>query len=128
MHPFQSTVTRHAARVACISTMALLLGGCDSGPKYYPVKGKVVIKGSNNTLTEGTLLFRTVTKPEVLASGYVEDDGTFELYSNQGKPGTIEGEQEILIQPPELEYGQNKVVDDRFRTFETSGLKQTVKA
>ena len=103
--------------------------GCDSGgPKMYPVKGKISLVGTQGSLEGGTVLFRSTTDPEILASGYIEQDGTFELYSNQGKEGTLEGDHEVLIQPPEREVGQNRVIDDRFRSYETSGIQKTVTA
>jgi hypothetical protein len=110
-----------------LATVALGLAGCDSGPKTYPVKGKLVVQGSQRSLEGVTIMFESVENPSVQASGYVNEDGSFELFSNQGKPGTLEGEHRILIVPPEQEYGQNKLVDDRFRAYATSGLTRTVK-
>jgi hypothetical protein len=76
----------------------------------------------------GTVVFQSVANPDVQASGYIEDDGSFELFSNQGKAGTIKGEHRILIQPPEQERGQPKLFDDKYRSYDTSGLTQTITA
>ncbi len=115
--------------LAFVATGVLLvLTGCDKSPATYPVKGKVMIKGSSKSLAEGTVLFQSVENPEVQASGGIDEDGSFELFSNQGKPGTLPGEHRILIQPPEVESGQSKLIADKYRRYETSGLTRTVVA
>jgi hypothetical protein len=106
----------------------MLLVGCNSGPNTYSVKGKVVVKGTNKSLAGGTVMFQSVANPELQASGGIEDDGTFELFSNQGKAGIPEGEYRIMVQPPPLETGQPKLIHDKFRSYDTSGLKRTIAA
>jgi hypothetical protein len=117
-----------SAAVRCTAVVALLLAttGCDSGPTMHPVKGKVVIKGSNASLESGNIAFQSVASPDVISSGYIEEDGSFELYSNQNKPGALEGEHHVLVQPPEVEYGRSKLIPDKYRAFDTSGITKTV--
>jgi hypothetical protein len=81
--------------------------GCESGPKTNSVKGKVVVKGSSQAPAGGTVVFQSVANPEA---------------------GTIEGEHRILIQPPEQERGQPKLFDDKYRSYDTSGLTKTITA
>ena len=109
--------------------LTAIMGGCggNSGPATYPVKGKVVYKGSAAPVTAGIVLFQSTTDPPVQASGDIQADGTFELASDLGKPGTVAGEHRILIQPPVLEPGQ-KGVHKRFTSYDTSNLKATVAA
>jgi hypothetical protein len=106
--------------------IACSLTGCDSGPTTHSVKGKVVVKGSTETPAGGTVLFQSVENPEIQASGYIEEDGTFELYSNQGKAGLPAGEYRVLVQSPELEASQRRIVDNKYRSYETSGLTRTI--
>jgi hypothetical protein len=112
-----------ALAVVCLSAI-----GCDSGPAMHTVKGKVIIKGSNQPLAGGTIMFQSVARPELQASGAIEEDGSFELFSNQGQAGMPEGEHRILIRPPELETGQRKLIHDKYRSYDTSGLTRTITA
>jgi hypothetical protein len=112
-----------------VTGAALLLGcGGDGSPPTYPVKGKVIYKGTQAPLTQGTVLFESATEPKVQASGEILSDGTFELASDLGKPGTVAGEHRVLIHPPVLETGQKPVVQQRFTSYATSKLKATVTA
>jgi hypothetical protein len=96
--------------------------GCGDGlPKTYPVTGKVGFKGGR-PMTSGTVMVQSVANPDVLASGDLNSDGTFELYSNMGKPGMVEGEHRVLIEPPLPEYGEKAAVGKSYQRFETSGL------
>lgn len=104
--------------------------GCtaDKTPKTYPVKGKVVYKSNKLPLAVGTVLFESASDPKVQASGEIQPDGSFELASDLGKPGTVAGAHRVLVQPPVLETGQKPIVHRRFTSYATSGLKVTVEA
>ena len=104
--------------------------GCssDQTPQTFPVQGKIVYKNSQRPLTMGTVLFESAGEPKVQASGEIQPDGTFELASDLGKPGTVAGDHRVLISPPVLEAGQKPVVHKRFTSYSTSGLKATVAA
>jgi hypothetical protein len=107
---------------------AAWLSGCggESGPATYPVKGRIVYKGSQEPVTQGIVLLESVGEPRVQASGDIQPDGTFELACDLGKPGTVAGEHRILITPPVLEAGQKPVVQQRYTSYATSGLTATV--
>lgn len=116
--------------ISSVATSAMLVLGCggDGTPPTYAVKGKVVYKGSQAPVTQGTVLFESTTEPKVQASGEIQPDGTFELASDLGKPGTVAGEHRVLIQPPILEVGQKRVVHPRYTSYSTSQLTATVAA
>jgi len=127
------SVVRHFPRIwarelAAIALVSVWLIGCggDGTPKTYPVKGKVVYKGSQAPVTQGTVLFESASEPKVQASGEIQPDGAFELASDLGKPGTVAGEHRVLIQPPVLEAGQKAVVHKRYTSYATSNLRATV--
>ncbi len=116
-------------RLAFVLAIGLGILGCSSGPKTYPVKGKVVFKDTGKPLSGGTVLFESVADPNIKASGDLEPDGSFELGSNVGKMGVVQGEHRILIMPPLPEYGpelKKGVIHPRYQRFETSELKFTV--
>ena len=109
-------------------TCVLCLTGCgDGSPRTYTVKGKVVYRGSQQPVTVGTVLFESTSTPKVQASGEIQPDGTFELASDLGKPGTVAGEHRVLIQPPILETGQKPIVKRQYTSFSASKLTATVK-
>lgn len=105
-----------------------ILVGCNSEktPTTYAVKGKVIYKKLKAPVTQGTVMFQSVSEPRVLASGDLQADGTFELASDLGEPGTVEGQHKVLIQPPYLESGQKAPFHKRYASFETSKLSATV--
>ena len=110
-------------------TSAIVLAGCqgDDGPATYQVKGKVTYKGTGAPVTAGTVLFESTADSKIQASGDIQPDGTFELGSNLGKPGTVEGEHRVLVEPPRPEYGEKAAVANKYARFESSNLKATVK-
>jgi len=62
--------------------LALLVTGCggDSGPKTYPVKGKVVVKnGDVRMLVGGFVHLELVSNPKVKALGEIEESGEFSV-------------------------------------------------
>lgn len=116
------------------SSLAILLfilfaseSGCtEDGPKTYPVKGKVTYK-DGKPVTSGNILFESVSDTKIQAAGDLQADGSFELGSNLGKPGTVAGDHRVLIIPPLAEFGQKAAVSNKYASFETSGLKATIK-
>jgi hypothetical protein len=114
--------------VGLLLPCAGLLAGCggDDGPKTYIVKGQVVYKGGRGPVTQGTVLFESTGTPRVQASGEIQPDGTFELGSDLGKPGTVAGEHRVMIQPPFLETGQKPIVQARYTSYATSKLTAQV--
>ncbi len=119
---------RRCALAGLFLACAGLLAGCggDGSPKTYLVKGQVVYKGGRGPVPQGTVLFESTGTPRVQASGEIQPDGSFELASDLGKPGTVAGEHRVMIQPPFLETGQKPLVQRRYTSYATSKLTATV--
>jgi hypothetical protein len=91
--------------------LAVLLGGLSAcsgdsggGPATHPVKGTVVFPGGK-PWTGGTITFRSVSDPSLLATGAIQPDGTFTLatpYLMEGlprtKPGAVAGEYSVTVE------------------------------
>lgn len=110
-----------------------LAPGCDSGPKTHPVKGKVVFEGGDvKRLAEGTVVFRSVSQPDLFAYGEIQEDGSFTMATKQTgvkeKPGAVEGEHQVKINLPEgdPEEGVRPIIARQFLDFETSKLRVKV--
>src|SRR5438105_1514082 len=111
-------------------TATLFAGtGCDSGPKVYPVNGKVVNKGKGHVkdLAGSIVQFQSVTDPAELPGGRIEQDGTFTLYTRVGGKvitGVKEGTYRACLLPPPVEGGPAPplVIPARYTRFETSKL------
>ena len=107
----------------------VVLASCqrDTGPATWKVKGKLLRKGQPVALPEGSsILFRSLSDPPVQASGEIQRDGSFELWSDLGKEGTVAGEHRVMILTPLLEVGQKPPISPRYQSYDTSGLKATV--
>jgi hypothetical protein len=85
-----------------ITLTALLLVticGCGSGsgamPDLIPVKGKVNYKGQS--LTKGTIRFEPDGGPGRMATGTIQDDGTFVLSTLKKDDGVIAGSHRVYI-------------------------------
>lgn len=78
--------------------LALLTGGCGEGPRFEPVRGRVIVAGK--PLTAGSVSFR----PDVARgntsqhhpTGAIDADGNFELYT-AGKKGAPPGWYKVLV-------------------------------
>lgn len=113
------------ARRSWLSLAALaLLSGCGS-PKFYPVRGQVIIFGVG-PLTEGEVRFRPVSKPDLLATGRIQKDGTFSLTTPGHGEKVLEGTcKAVVVATPR----QGKpVIHERFGNFDTADLQFTVTA
>jgi hypothetical protein len=106
--------------------------------KTYPVKGKVVFKGTGEPaarLAGGYVVFELVTDAgKVFAQGKIEEDGTFALGSiinNKGADGALPGEYRVRVTPP-LDAENRKpirgILDPQFQSFDKSGIRQTIVA
>jgi hypothetical protein len=74
--------------------------GCDSGPKTYPVKGKVVFRGGK-AVTDGRVQFQSATDPPFKALGDIGEDGSFSLTTYLGKNkanGAPAGDYSVIVE------------------------------
>jgi hypothetical protein len=124
------------ALFALLAGSLVALGACDSGPKVYPVTGKVVNqgKGSVKDLAGYNVQFRSTTDPADTPAGAIEEDGSFTIYTYSGVggkvvPGAKAGTYQACIQPPPPEGGAQPklVIPRRYTQFETANLQFTVK-
>jgi hypothetical protein len=84
-----------AVLVCC---MLVFTGGCDSssGPKVHPVNGKLTIGGKPPSGV--TITFHPVDASGEAASGRVDEQGNFKLYSgNQGREGAAAGKYKVVL-------------------------------
>lgn len=124
-------------RTACV---CLLLGtalGC-GGPRTYPVEGRVTFKEDGAPMRRGQVVFEPIDSTQaVSASGYIDDDGYFILTTFKRDDGAFAGEYRAVVMPPFPTHGKDLdllptprsslVIDERYLTFDTSGLQFTVK-
>src|SRR5437870_3721847 len=89
--------TRRAACLAALAVVLAVLGSCGpSGPKTYPVKGKVVLAKDEDLkqLVGQGVEFQSTTEPYTRGFGPIQPDGSFTLSTyRQGVtlPGAIAG-------------------------------------
>jgi hypothetical protein len=99
-----------------------LAGGCGA-PKFYPVRGKVILLGVG-ALTEGEVRFRPDANHDLIASGTINKDGTFSLTTPSHGEGALEGTcKAAVVVPPRK---GKLVIDKRFEDFDTADLQFTV--
>ena len=99
--------------------------GCGA-PKFYPVKGQVLLFGVG-FLPEGEVRFQPVSKPDLIATGRIQKDGTFSLTTPaHGGKGVLEGtcKAAVVVEPRQ----GKPIIDQRFADFDTSDLQFTVTA
>lgn len=100
----------------------LSLSGC-SKPKFYPVRGEVVIFGVGKA-SEGEVRFRPKSQPGLIAKGPIKKDGTFELSTPGHGEGVLEGDCQAAVIIPQ-KNGKN-VVAERFADFDQADRNFTV--
>jgi hypothetical protein len=101
---------------------ALIFPGC-SEPKFYPVRGKIVIFAVG-PLTEGEIHFRPLARPSLVATGQIQKDGSFSMATPGHGDGVLVGDcqVEIVVNP-----GSGKrPIAERYSSYSTSGLNYTI--
>src|SRR6187397_1148913 len=79
-----------------LSCLALLaVSGC-SKPKFYPVRGEVVVYGVG-PLKEGEVQFRPLKRPDLIATGKVQKNGKFSVSTPNHGEGVLEGDCQVAI-------------------------------
>lgn len=110
----------------------IALAGCGTGPKVYPVTGKVVTQGQVSDLAGYSIQLQSVSDPAEMPCGTVGEGGTFTLYTRVGSkviPGVKEGKYRACLRPPILEGGRSPplVIPRRYTQFETAQLEYTIR-
>src|SRR3954471_9437797 len=90
---FSCTLLWLSAAALCLVT------GC-SQPKFYPTRGKIVIFAVG-PLTQGEIHFRPVSRPNLVATGQIQKDGSFSMSTPSRGEGVLEGDcqVEIIVDP-----------------------------
>jgi hypothetical protein len=121
--------------IAALAMALIGLTACDSGPKVFPVTGKVINKGKGSVkdLAGYNVQFRSTTDPADMPGGAIEEDGSFIVYTYAGVggkvvPGVKAGTYQVCIQPPPPEGGAQPklVIPRRYTQFETANLQFTI--
>jgi hypothetical protein len=111
-----------AAATICMA--AAWCGGW-SEPKFYPVKGEVIVYGVG-PLTEGEVQFRPRSRPSLIAKGSVDKKGKFALSTPGHGEGVLEGDgQAAIIAPPRA---GKPAIAERFADFDKADRNFTVTA
>jgi hypothetical protein len=102
--------------------IVLAISGCGQ-PKFYPVRGRVIVFAVG-PLTEGEIRFRPVSRPNLVASGKIQKDGTFSVATPEHGEGVLEGDCQVAIvfDPASVK----RPIADRYSDFSTSGLSYTI--
>lgn len=124
--------TRISMTVSCACIAGALSGvaGC-SGEAIYPASGKVTF-ADGKPLAGGEVEFRSTVNPLMIARGFVGEDGAFRLSTRETGDGALVGEHEVAVHPPllltdrDLNPNPPHIIDEKFESYETSGLKFTV--
>ncbi|HJZ54748.1 MAG TPA: hypothetical protein VKE74_07295 [Gemmataceae bacterium] len=107
--------------------LAAATAGCESGPKLYPVRGKLTYEDGKPVGGARSVMFQSADDPACVASGDLEPDGSFELYHISGKPGTVAGTHKVMILTERPEWGEKRSGPlANYQSFDTSGLTATV--
>jgi hypothetical protein len=102
--------------------IALLNAGCNQ-PKFYPVRGKIIIFAVG-PLSQGEIRFRPVARPNLVASGQIQKDGTFSVSTPGHGEGVLEGDCQVAIIVESA--GGKRPIAERYGDYSTSGLTFTV--
>lgn len=115
---------RFCSVMVCLAVATLAMAGC-SQPKFYPVRGKVIVFAVG-PLKEGEIHFRPVSKPSLVASGQIQKDGTFSVSTPGHGEGVLEGDCQVEIVVNAADG--KKLIADRYGSYSTSGLNYTITA
>ena len=97
----------------------VVLAGCGRGrERTYPVSGTVRIDG--RPLAGCMIMFRPEQGP--VASGWLDDEGRFELTTYRPRDGAVAGRHQVWLAPPETQFD---IPDDEIEFLQdTSRLRQ----
>src|SRR5262245_777285 len=111
-----------AWRATCATCLFLLgLVGC-SEPKFYPTRGTVMYEAG--PLPGGEVHFRPRARPNWIASGKIQKDGTFSLSTPDHGEGVLLGDCQAAV----VGAAGGPKVAPRFEDFGTADLNFTITA
>jgi len=106
----------------CVA-IALAVAGC-SEPKFYPARGKAIVYGVG-PLKEGEIRFRPKSRPNLVATGKVQKDGTFSVSTPGHGEGVLEGDCQVAIFVEAL--GGKRPIAERFSDYATADFNYTIR-
>jgi hypothetical protein len=91
--------TRSIFQILALGLLVAIVVGCGpSGPKTHSVTGKVTIDGE--PAANVRITFQPVDEANQAASGTVESDGSYTLYTGvSGTPGAMAGKYKVVLTP-----------------------------
>ena len=117
---------------AAVALLGFLAGCGSSGPRVYPVEGKIVFKGKAANMRQligGRVRFQSTTDPKVTPVGSIEDDGVFSMGTmadEKSLPGVPAGTYKARIELPrtndEDEERRPAPIPAKYLDFDKSGL------
>jgi hypothetical protein len=115
---------RSYSLIVCFAVALLSVVGC-SKPKFYPVRGDVVVYGVG-PLREGEVRFRPVKRPDLIAIAKVQKDGKFEASTPNHGEGVLEGDchVSIIVEPK----NGKRVIAEKFADFDKADQSFTIHA
>jgi hypothetical protein len=78
-----------------VAALIVGLSGC-SEPKFYPARGKIIVYGVG-PLKEGEIQIRPKARPNLVATGKIQKDGTFSVSTPGHGEGVLEGDCQVAI-------------------------------
>jgi hypothetical protein len=126
-----------SARITIVVVASACFVGCGpSGPKTYPVTGRVDVANGDVAILAGSQIEAALTTdPTVRASGTIEPDGSFHLETLQAgvvRKGAVAGTYQVRVILTDDDSAARrraaKAVHPKALKFETSGLSLQVPA
>lgn len=114
----------HVFRALITCLAIFVLGGC-SKPKFYPVRGEIVIYGVG-PLKEGEVRFRPLKRPDLIATAKIQKDGKFSASTPDHGEGVLEGDCQVAI-VVEAKDGK-RPISERYADFDKSDKLFTITA
>lgn len=80
----------------CLLSMAVVISGCKSEKKRYPVQGQISFQGK--PVLEGSIMFHPMNPAEGFLEGSLIKDGKYLVPADKG---LLEGKYQVLITAPD---------------------------
>ena len=132
-------IPRRRRAGACLPlTIMLILAGCAEERDIFPVSGRVEWEDGTPLTTGGSVFFDAVDETgtgerKANARGAILEDGTFVMGTFEEADGAYPGKHRVLVKAmrdPKRTFPGSivplPVIDDRFESYETSGIEVDV--